>query len=255
MKAQAPILEFDPEPKALIEPSRYHRKIDVAEHCLVTFFQDVIDRLAAAGRLRVVKEIATQIGKHFLYELEVDARRLALIHPGIGASLAAGLLEVVIARGCRKFVVCGGAGVLDSSIAAGRAIVLGRALRDEGTSYHYLPPGHEAALAPALAAALEDGFGDLEVPVFAGASWTTDAPFRETQSGIDHHARAGIACVEMEAAALYAYAQSQGAAVVCVAHLTNEMGRQEIDFEKGAADGATETLTVVARIADLVLPP
>src|SRR5262249_21528766 len=134
-RVKPPILEFDPAPSALIEPSRYHRKIDVAEHCVVTFFQDVIDGLAAAGRLRIIKEMPTQIGKHLLYELEVDGRRLALIHPGIGASLAAGLLEVVIARGCRKFVVCGGAGVLDSSIAAGRAIVLDRALRDEGTSY------------------------------------------------------------------------------------------------------------------------
>ncbi len=92
--------------------------------------------------------------------------------------------------------------------------------------------------------------GRLRRPVVGYApSWTTDAPFRETQSAIDRHASGGVACVEMEAAALYAFARARGVAVVCVAHLTNEMGRTAIDFEKGASDGAIDALAVVARIA------
>jgi uridine phosphorylase len=227
VKPHAPILEFDPAPSALIEPSRYHRKIDVAEHCVVTFFQDVIDRLVAAERLRVVREIPTQIGKHILYELEVDGRRLALIHPGIGASLAAGLLEVVIARGCRKFVVCGGAGVLDSSIAAGRAIVLHRALRDEGTSYHYLPPSRLVEASPEAVAALEAALTERGLPHTVAQTWTTDAIFRETREKVRRRRAEGCAVVEMEAAALFAVARFRGVTIGQAVYAGDDVGGEE----------------------------
>ena len=77
-----------------------------------------------------------------------DDERVALFHPGVGAPLAAGLLEEVIASGCKKFIACGGAGVLDREIAVGHLIVPTAAIRDEGTSYHYLPPGREVSPSP-----------------------------------------------------------------------------------------------------------
>lgn len=86
--------------------------------------------------------------------------------------------------------------------------------------------------------------------MFVGHSWTTDAPFRETRSALDRHAANGVTCVEMEAAALYAYARATGNRVVCLAHLTNELGQPEIDFEKGAHDGAEDALAVATRIVE-----
>jgi uridine phosphorylase len=83
-----------------------------------------------------------------------------------------------------------------------------------------------------------------------GATWTTDAPFRETQEAIDAATQAGILAVEMEAAALYAFAQARGRPVLCIAHVTNQMGRIEGDFEKGLADGAEESLRVISLIAE-----
>ena len=76
------------------------------------------------------------------------------------------------------------------------------------------------------------------MPVSVGASWTTDAPFRETEEAIAAALRAGILAVEMEAAALYAFAKARSKSVLCFAHVTNQMGRIEGDFEKGSADGA-----------------
>ena len=88
-----------------------------------------------------------------------------------------------------------------------------------------------------------------EFRVQVGATWTTDAPFRETQEAIDAALQAGILAVEMEAAALYAFAKARSRPVLCFAHVTNQMGRIEGDFEKGVADGAEESLRVISLAA------
>ena len=82
-----------------------------------------------------------------------------------------------------------------------------------------------------------------------GAAWTTDAPFRETAEAITAAKDAGILAVEMEAAALYAFAAARNQPVLCFAHVTNQMGRVEGDFEKGLADGAEESLNVISQVA------
>jgi len=87
------------------------------------------------------------------------------------------------------------------------------------------------------------------IPIQSGATWTTDAPFRETEKAIEAAKMAGILAVEMEAAALYAFAKARNCAVLCFAHVTNQMGRIEGDFEKGVADGAEESLKVIALAA------
>jgi uridine phosphorylase len=86
------------------------------------------------------------------------------------------------------------------------------------------------------------------MPVQTGAAWTTDAPFRETAEAIEVARSAGILAVEMEAAALYAFAAARDRPVLCFAHITNQMGRVDGDFEKGAADGAEESLKVITLV-------
>src|SRR4051794_21412442 len=154
-----PILEFDPAPGAIIESSRAIRPIDgIAERCVLCFFQEVFDRLKQRGETHQVASLRSEIGDHPVYEMDIDGRRLTLFHPGVGAPLAAALLEEAIALGCRKFIACGGAGVLDRSIALGHLVVPTAAIRDEGTSYHYLPPGREAEPSPEAVAAIEAVF-------------------------------------------------------------------------------------------------
>src|SRR5260221_911911 len=143
--AMYPILEFDPTPEAIIEPSKIMKPRDVPEHAVACFFQDVITQLSQEHTVTVVKHLRSEIGRHPVYELDLQGRRLAVFHPGVGAPLAAGFLEEMIAIGSRKFIVCGGSGVLRSEIAVGHVLVPTVAVRDEGTSYHYLPPGREGA--------------------------------------------------------------------------------------------------------------
>ena len=149
-----PIIEFDPTPEAFIEPSRVIRPRDVPEHCVICFFREVIEKVIKEHSARVVVENRWEDGPHPLYEIEYQGHRLAFFHPGIGGSLSAGLFEEVIAFGCRKFIACGGCGVLERDIAVGHLIVLEAALRDEGTSYHYLPPSREVAAAAKAVEAL-----------------------------------------------------------------------------------------------------
>src|SRR5260221_1918050 len=140
-----PILEFDPTPEAIIEPSKIIKARDVPQHAVACFFHDVITQLSQEHTVKVVMHLKSEIGRHPVYELDLQGQRLAVFHPGVGAPLAAAFLEEMIAIGCRKFTVCGGAGVLRSEIAVGHVLVPTVAVRDEGTSYHYLPPGREVA--------------------------------------------------------------------------------------------------------------
>jgi hypothetical protein len=116
MEAAIPILEFDPADDAVLDPHKLIDRIEMPEHCVVCFFQDVIARLVEVEGARVLAHQRSEIGLHPVYDIEFKGRRVAFFHPGVGAPLAAGLLEEVIALGGRKFIACGGAGVLDGGI-------------------------------------------------------------------------------------------------------------------------------------------
>ena len=202
-----PILEFDPSREALIEPSRLIEPRDMPEHCVICFFQEVIEKVVAEQHAIVAVDSRWEDGAHPIYEIAHNGERLAFFHPAVGGALAAGLLEEAIAYGCRKFIVCGGCGVLEKEIAVGHLIVVSGAVRDEGVSYHYLPPGREVQAHPAGVAALEATLRQRGVPYRVGKTWTTDAPYRETAAKIATRKSEGCLTVEMEAASLLAVAQ------------------------------------------------
>jgi purine-nucleoside phosphorylase len=91
-----------------------------------------------------------------------------------------------------------------------------------------------------------DALSIARIGAHVGDSWTTDAPFRETKEAIEAASHAGILAVEMEAAALYAFATARNRPVLCFAHVTNQMAQIDGDFEKGVADGAEISLEVIA---------
>lgn len=205
-----PILEFDPAPEAIIEPRRVIPARDVPRHCVVCFFREVVAGVVAEHNAVVVAENAWEDGVHRLYEITWQGRRLAFLHSTVGGPQAVGLLEWTIALGCRAFVACGGAGVLTREIAVGRLIVPTLAVRDEGTSYHYLPPAREVAAHPRAVIAIKETLRAHAVPFLTGKTWTTDAPYRETPGKVHLRKREGCLAVEMEAASFFAAAQFRG---------------------------------------------
>jgi len=193
-----PILEFDASSEAILEPKRLIRPIDdIPEHAVLCFFQDVITQLSQQHQVRVIKHLKSEIGTHPVFELQLDSKRLVVVHPGVGAPLAAAMLEEVIALGCKKFIACGGAGVLDGTLAVGHVIVPTAAIRDEGTSYHYLPPGREVSAHPAGIAAIEQVLEAHHCEYILSKTWTTDGVYRETQSKIQRRKAEGCITVEM----------------------------------------------------------
>lgn len=208
-----PILEFDPFPMGLIEPSRVLKPLpEMPEHGVLCFFQETIDKTCRETNAPIIYKTGSEIGSNPIYSLKVDERHVAVMHPGVGAPLAAAFLEEIIALGCRKIIAVGGAGVLNREITVGHAIIPTSAVRDEGTSYHYLPPGREVAPSSAGVEAIRQTLEQHHVPYVFGKTWTTDAIYRETPAKIARRRSEGCLSVEMEAAAFFAVAQFRGIA-------------------------------------------
>ena len=212
MRRDYPILEYDPSMTAIIEPSRVIEPFEgMPEHCVICFFHNVIQQFVSEGLAREFKSFPTDGGRRSLYEFDCGLDRpVTLLHPGIGAPLAAASLEIAIALGGRKFIACGGAGVLDRTIAVGHLIVPTSAVRDEGTSYHYMPAGREIAPAPEAVQAIETVLKRHQVDYLTAKTWTTDGIYRETRAKTELRRSEGCLTVEMEAAAFFAVAQFRG---------------------------------------------
>jgi uridine phosphorylase len=224
-----PILEFDPTPDAILEPRLLYEPIEGLERCVFCFFPEVVAKVCGNGNAKVIATQRTEIGEHPLYEIEMDGKRLSVFHPGVGAPLAAGFLEEIIARGCRKFIACGGAGVLDREIAVGRVIVPTVAVRDEGTSYHYLPPGREVSASAEGVAAIEKVLRARQVDYIVGKTWTTDGFYRETPDKIKRRRAEGCLTVEMEAAAFFAVAWFRGVTFAQILYGGDDVSGREWD--------------------------
>jgi uridine phosphorylase len=165
----------------------------------------------------------------------------------VGAPFAVLVAEELFASGCEALVSISSAGLVASTARPPLFVLVERALRDEGTSYHYLPPARYAEADPALTDAVARALAGTATPLLRGASWTTDAPVRESASVIAGLRAEGILSVEMEAAALLAMGRALGRPVACLAHVTNAMATRPDDFEKGGHDGQKEALEVCAR--------
>lgn len=224
-----PILEFDPVPEAVIHPSQVVKPADVSERCVLCFFREVLVGLEERGQARRVASTTGEIGEIPVYAVDVNGVPVATFQPGVGASLGAALLEESIAMGCRKFIACGGAGVLRRDIAVGHLVVPTSAVRDEGTSYHYLPPGREVAASPEGVAAIERVLRRRGVPYLIGKTWTTDAPYRETPEKVRLRRAEGCLTVEMEAAAFFAVAQFRGVPFAQILYAGDDVSGLEWD--------------------------
>lgn len=252
----APILEFDPEPTAVIEPGEVIEPISIAPHAVLCFFQDVIAGVVERHGGRIVDHVVSEIGRNPIFEIDHDGRRLVVMHPGVGAPLAAGFLEELIARGCRTFVACGGAGVLVPDVAVGHVIVPTAAVRDEGTSYHYLPASRTAEPSSHAVEAIVATAERHGVPHVIGSTWTVDAYYRETRAKVDARVAEGCLTVEMEAAALFAVAAFRGVTFGQVLYAGDDLSGDAWD-QRGWDVHTTgrETLFRLAAEAVLTLPP
>jgi uridine phosphorylase len=238
------------QPENLLREARRQRGLpDVAVPavCVLDPDGDLVRALRATSRSRRAAGWAC-------YHTEMDVTEHAGIAMGIvglavGAPFAVLVAEQVFVSGCRLLISMTSAGQIVPMGPTPYFVLIDRALRDEGTSHHYLPPSLFTDADPALADRAWAALATLPLPVHRGMAWTTDAPYRETEEAIGAARAHGALAVEMEAAALYAFARARRRDVLCFAHVTNRMAVADGDFEKGEADGAHDALDVIAAVA------
>jgi uridine phosphorylase len=239
-------------PEALLREARRQRGLPLAavpEVCILDPDGDVVRHLRRTGAGRVHEGWACYHTD--LLRFDLDGVEAGIIGCAVGAPLAVLVAEQLFASGCQLLISVTSAGQIADNGPTPYFVLIDRALRDEGTSYHYLPAGKFAEASNIkLLADVDKALSRLPgVVVHRGATWTTDAPYRETEAAIARARVAGAFAVEMEAAALYAFAKATNRSVICFAHVTNTMAQTEGDFEKGEADGTTATLAVAAASA------
>ena len=237
-------------PAALLREARRQKGLaaaDVPALCVLDPDGDIVRRLRSTGE-------AQPFADWPCYHTALDTFALAgqtagIVGCAVGAPFAVLVAEELFASGCQLLVSITSAGQITPVGPTPYFVIIDRALRDEGTSYHYAAPDEFAAGDPALIALAAKAAAGAGLSVIVGSSWTTDAPFRETAEAIEAARQQGILAVEMEAAALYTFARAANKQVLCLAHVTNSMGQTPQDFEKGEADGAADALQMLEALA------
>jgi uridine phosphorylase len=235
-------------PESLLREARRQKgagAVAVPKVCLLDPDGDIVRQLRAEDRARRHEGWVCYHTDMWVFDL--NGQDIGVVGCAVGASFAVLVAEEIFASGCELLISVTSSGQITPQGAPPYFILIDRAWRDEGTSYHYIPPSDWSDAPAHLLSRLDSAFADGP-SVMSGATWTTDAPFRETETAISAARARCILAVEMEAAGLYAFAQARKRAVICLAHVTNQMGTIEGDFEKGEANGTADALAVVSRI-------
>ena len=188
-----------------------------------------------------------------LYNFDSNGYTLGILPYAVGSSYSVLVAEQLFVSGCKVLISVTSAGVINNQSHQKFALIKS-SIRDEGTSYHYLPPDKEAGINEQLLSLLGKNAQALDCPFSIGNSWTTDAPYRETPSAIDAMKKENVTCVEMEASALYALSAVKNYNIICFAHLTNSMAQVAGDFEKGEEFGSVDTLSLISYVLRLLQP-
>jgi uridine phosphorylase len=228
-KKQYPILEFDSCRDACIEPSNLIKDIDIPEYCVISFFRDVIEMKNNNGELKQITHLHCETLDIPVYETMHNGKRVALVLGFLGAAGSAAILEELIAFGCRKFIVCGGAGVLQKDITVGHLIIPTSAVRDEGVSYHYIEPSREVECNQQVVEVIEREFEKYGIKYIKAKTWTTDAFYRETKEKVSLRVSEGCATVEMEAAAFFAVSKFRNVLLGQILYGGDDLSGEEWD--------------------------
>lgn len=210
MKNDIPILEYDTDPTAVIMPSHENAPIQLPKKAVFAFLGDVVDNYAKEHNATVVYHFISATKNYPVYVLDVDGQQICLMQAPVGAAPAAQILDWLIGYGVQEIISGGSCGVLvnmDENVF----LVPCKALRDEGTSYHYLPPERFVKISEKARSAIKKTMNDHNLHYSEITTWSTDGFYRETKEKIEYRKSEGCSVVEMECSALAACAQLRGA--------------------------------------------
>ena len=230
-------------PEALITAVRAERalaRLSVPPVCLLEFDGDLTDSLVSSGTAKRWDD--WPCFHTMMFAVEFAGVPFGIIPRTIGGPFAVLVAEQLAAAGVRLILGLTSAGRVSPSLPIPSFVVATEAIRDEGTSFHYLPPSPQVAAPAAVVNALEAELPSLGTPLFKGPVWTTDAPYRETGRQLAQYAQAGILAVEMQAASLFAFSVAHKVPVGVVAHVTNAVDHEGKPFHKGSQPEGVQIL-------------
>lgn len=201
------LLDYDSSPQAIIQPSKEDYDFTLPANCIAIFFKDIVEELANSPYATEIGRVPWETGDVVYYLYKKDNIELCFYHSWVGASISAAVMDLTIALGAKKIIACGGCGVLDNSIDEGRILVPIKAVRDEGTSFHYIAPSLEICCNNELLTKLLDYIKTKNIPIALVKTWTTDGFYRETEQRRQIRMQQGCSTVDMEFSALCAVAQ------------------------------------------------
>lgn len=209
IKNEIPILEYDTARHAVIDPDTSNSWTRLPEKAVIAFLGDITDDFAAGNGFALVNTFETVVKDVNVYVGEYNGENVCLMQTLTGAPEATALLDTLSFYGVKKVIAVGSCGALEK-LPENAFMIPKKALRDEGTSYGYLPPSRFVEASPAALAAIEKTFAEKSLPYVECTTWTTDCFFRETPDMVKYRREEGCSVVEMECAGMCACARFRG---------------------------------------------
>jgi uridine phosphorylase len=236
--------------QSLIDEVRRTRKLPscvVPPVCILDFDGDLTDWLVREGIAKVFSSWACF--HTTMFSMELEGATCGIIPRTIGGPYAVLIAEQLQAAGAKLIIGLTSAGRVSPELPLPCLVVATSAIRDEGTSYHYLPPGGEVACQCPVIPLLERELIPAGWAVRSGKVWTTDAPYRETKVELKKWAAEGVLAVEMQAASLFAFGIARQASVASVAMVSNAVDHTGEQFDTGSQEDGLRILEGIARAA------
>ena len=197
--------DFDNAQEAILNPNMFHKKIEgIPSTCIAFFSLDIMDTIKENFKLEKVSQIFGETTKSPIFKTSYNGFEFAIIHAPVGAPACAEFFEELIAMGIKNLLLVGSCGCLIPEMKDYSIIIPTSALRDEGTSYHYLPASDEISLDDKIVETIETVIKNNKIKYYKGKTWTCDALFRETQEKTQKRINQGAIVVEMECSAMVA---------------------------------------------------
>jgi uridine phosphorylase len=240
--------------EALIEDVRRLRKVGTERPpriCFLEFDGDLTDWLVEQGLAAPFRSWACF--HTTMFSLTLEGVSCGIIGRTIGGPYAVLIAEQLYAAGVGVIIGLTSAGRVAPDLPLPSLVVAASAIRDEGTSYHYLPPAKEVVCSAKLTMPIVRELSRDGLTVQAGKVWTTDAPYRETGNQLEKWASEGVLAVEMQAASLFAFATVREANVAVVARVSNAIDHDGRQFDTGSNEQGLEILKALARAGRSIL--
>ncbi|MBE6617840.1 MAG: phosphorylase [Ruminococcaceae bacterium] len=210
IKHEIPILEFDTDKSAVIDPTHEKLGLKLPEKCVFAFLGEYIDEYAQKTDSIKVSELKSITKPYPIYITKYKGEEIVLCQAPVGAAPAAQILDWLIGYGVREIISAGSCGALEE-LPESTFLVPNKALRDEGTSYHYAPPSRFMVVGERARKAIEETVREHGMKYREVITWSTDGFFRETKEKVAYRKSEGCSVVDMECSALAAVAEMRGA--------------------------------------------